>query len=501
VSQESFCRRPFSNRSTKTRFVLSLLFVMTLALSLQGQVAVNQLSSDPFTSAIAQHATEVESSTFSWNNTIVTAFQQGRYFNGGGSSDNGWATSTDGGATWKHGSLPGLTKTGGMGKYDRATDAAVAYDAKHQYWLIANLPLYNTGGSSTAMILSRSKNGTSWSVPVTVTPVYSKPDKTWISCDNNTGSPYYGNCYAEWDNNGAGDIVYFAVSSDGGKTWGTPVQPATQPAMFALQPLSLSTGRVIAPGSDAFNSNIESVTSTDGGKTFSAPIIVSAISKHTAAGGLRDLVLPASAIDAANTVYTVWQDCRFRTSCAENDLVMSTTTDGTTWSAVVRIPIDPTTSTVDHFLPGLAIEPNTSGSTAHLGLTYYYYPVSNCTKTTCQLLAGYISSTDGGSTWSAPTQLSNGMALTLFPNTNQGFMPGDYESLTFVNGAAFPVFGIAQAKTGSTFNVTMNAPVTGLSDGPGVNSSRGEKPVPNFHSDSPARTTPVCDRCENEEKD
>lgn len=478
-----------------------LLSVMTLALALQGQVAVNQLSSDPFTTSVAQHATEVEASTFSWHNTIVTAFQQGRYYNGGGASDNGWATSTDGGATWTHGSLPGLTKTGGMGKYDRATDAAVAYDSKHQMWLIANLPLYNNGGSSTAMILSRSRTGTAWSNPVTVTPVYSKPDKTWVSCDNNTGSPHYGNCYAEWDNNGAGDIVYFAVSSDGGSTWGTPVQPATKPAMFALQPLALSTGTVIAPGSDAFNENIESTTSTNGGTTFGAPVIVSAISKHTAAGGLRDLVLPASAIDAANTVYTVWQDCRFRTSCAENDLVMSTTTDGATWSAVVRIPIDPVTSTVDHFLPGLAIEPNTSGSTAHLGLTYYYYPVANCTKTTCQLEAGFISSTDGGSTWSAPTQLSDAMTLTWFPNTNQGFMPGDYTSLTFVNGVAYPIIGIATANSGKTFNATMNAPVTGLGDGPAFNSSAGEKPVPNAHSDAPPHTTPVCDRCENEEKD
>jgi hypothetical protein len=506
VSQEAFSScaffsSSFSTRTTTTHFVFSLLFVMTLALTLHGQVTVNQLSSDPFTNSIAQHATEVEASTFSWNNTIVTAFQQGRFFNGGGSSDNGWATSTDGGKTWTHGSLPGLTKTGGMGKYDRATDPAVAYDAKHQYWMIATLPLYNTGGSSTAMLLSRSKTGTTWSNPVTVTPVYSKPDKTWLSCDNNTGSPYYGNCYAEWDNNGAGDIVYLAVSSDGGKTWGTPVQPSTKPAMFGLQPLALSTGRVIAPGSDAFNINIESTTSTDGGKTFGAPVIVSAISKHTAAGGLRDLVLPTSAIDAANTVYTVWQDCRFRTSCAENDLVMSTTTDGTTWSAVTRIPIDPTTSTVDHFLPGLAIETNTSGSTAHLGLTYYYYPNTSCTKTTCQLEAGYISSSDGGSTWSTPVQLSNAMTLTWFPNTNQGFMPGDYESLAFVNGLAFPVFGIAKANSGTTFNVTMNAPVTGLTDGPGVNSSAGEKPVPNAHSDAAPRTTPVCDRCQDEEED
>jgi hypothetical protein len=90
---------------------------MTLALTSQGQVPVTQISSDPFTNTASQHATEVEAATFSWKNTIVTAFQQGRFYNGG--------------ATWTHGSFPGLTKIGGEGHYDRATDTAVIYDAKH----------------------------------------------------------------------------------------------------------------------------------------------------------------------------------------------------------------------------------------------------------------------------------------------------------------------------------------------------------------------------------
>ena len=82
------------------------------------------------------------------------------------------------------------------------------------------------------------------------------------------------------------------------------------------------------------------------------------------------------------------------------------------------------------------------------------------------------------------------MTLTWFPNTNQGFMPGDYTSLTFVNRLAYPIIGIATANSGKVFNATMNAPVTGLSDGLGLNSSAGEKPVRNFHSDAPARTYP-----------
>src|SRR2546428_13614423 len=77
-------------------------------------VAVTQVSSDPFTDAQAQHRTEVEPDTFPFGNTIVSAFQTGRV-SGGGSSDIGFATSTNGGATWTQGFLPGITGNVGGG--------------------------------------------------------------------------------------------------------------------------------------------------------------------------------------------------------------------------------------------------------------------------------------------------------------------------------------------------------------------------------------------------
>ena len=83
-----------------------------------------------------------------------------------------------------------------------------------------------------------------------------------------------------------------------------------------------------------------------------------------------------------------------------NDIVYSTSTDGPTWSAVTRIPIDPVNSGTDHFLPGIAVDKATSGSTTHLAVGYYYFPVSACTTTTCELTFGFTSSIDGGATWS-----------------------------------------------------------------------------------------------------
>src|SRR5262245_38456337 len=71
-------------------------------------VTLTPISTDPFTNGTSQHATEVEPDTLSNGSTIVSVFQQGRFFDGG-ASDIGFATSTDGGTTWSHGSLPGIT--------------------------------------------------------------------------------------------------------------------------------------------------------------------------------------------------------------------------------------------------------------------------------------------------------------------------------------------------------------------------------------------------------
>src|SRR5207248_4328100 len=52
--------------------------LLLVAATAYANVAVTQVSSDPFTDAQAQHRTEVEPDTFTAGNTIVAAFQVGR---------------------------------------------------------------------------------------------------------------------------------------------------------------------------------------------------------------------------------------------------------------------------------------------------------------------------------------------------------------------------------------------------------------------------------------
>ncbi len=159
--------------------------------------------------------------------------------------------------------------------------------------------------------------------------------------------------------------------------------------------------------------------------------------------------------------------------------MLAKSTSETTWAAPTRVPIDATSSTVDHFVPGIGVDPSTSGSTARIGLTYYFYPTANCTASTCQLDVGFISSVNGGTSWSAPTQLAGPMNLSWIPNTSQGRMFGDYISTSVRSGGnAYPVIAVANAPSGSTFDLAMYVPTGGLAVTGGAARATAGTPAP-----------------------
>lgn len=470
-------------------------------------VPLKRVSSDPYTNTTSYHATEVEPDTFASGSTIVSAFQSGRFFDGG-ASDIGWATSTNAGSTWRHGFLPSLTAfSAPAGRYARASDPSVAYDAEHAVWMINSLALSTSGGvSGAATLVNRSTNGgVTWGGPVTIATASASQnfDKTWIVCDDTPTSPHYGSCYAEWDDAGTGNQLHMAFSRDGGLTWTQSTVPAV--GVIAGQPLVAPNGTVVMPIDNASETAIESFVSTDGGATYLGPFGISSVTTHTEAGGLRSPSLPTAEIDAAGTVYAAWADCRFISGCAANDIVFSASSDGHHWSAVKRVPIDSTSSGQDDFLPGLAVDRNTSGPAATLGLTYYFYPKTNCSTSTCRLDVGFVRSADGGSTWSAQTQLAGPSKLGQLADTSDGPMVGDYLSTSFVAAPAgdlaltvFPVGMPVAADSCTLGNVTscnepMKAPTSGFAAaGPTRPAETG--PILSFRSDRPTASRPLTQR-------
>jgi BNR repeat-like domain len=450
--------RPVRRAGRLCAVVGAMLLTLSFTATAAASTTVLQISSDPYTNTTSQHKTEVEPDTFAFGSTIVSAFQVGRFFSGG-ASNIGFATSTNGGKAWTAGFLPGTTpfSTPASAVWARTSDPTVAYDAKHGVWLISFLGLFPNGAGSTVDVLvSRSTDGgLTWSNPVSVNTDGHFNDKNWTVCDNTATSPFYGNCYTEYDDNTLGDLIQMSTSSDGGLTWGPGLPTANNAHGIGGQPLVQPDGRVIVPinGFAGVNFLIVAFTSDNGGASWSKTNIVARVAFRLPAGGLRATIpLPSAELDAAGKVYVVWSDCHFEPTCPASDIVLSTSTDGKAWSKLTRVPLDPIGSGVDHFIPGLAVDRTTSGNSAHLVVTFYYYPNSNCTTSTCELNVGYATSKDGGATWTANTHIAGPMSLTWLPNTSQGFMVGDYISTSFSGAPAYPAFALANAPSAGLFD-------------------------------------------------
>jgi hypothetical protein len=391
---------------------------------------------DPYR-APAQHATIAEPDTFARDNTVVAAFQLGR-FRDGGAVNIGWATSRDAGRTWRSGPLPSLTRASlPAGRWQRASDPVVAYDAAHGVWLIASLAF--SPGDAAAVVISRSTNGIAWSAPVTVVEAPYRPnlllDKEWIVCDSGAASPHRGSCYVTYSDF-RNRRLEFQASRDGGLTWEPQVsapENAGRPSIVgrwapAPQPVVQPDGDLIVPYYD--EERVASVRSTDGGRSFSAPVTVSATA-FRATPGLRAPPLPSAEMDRNGVVYVVWPDCRSRPACRNDDLVLSRSADGITWSTTTRIPAVPRSSSADVVIPGLGVDPARAG---RLAVAYYL------ARPNAHLDAGFISSANGGRTWRPPRRLNAQTMRLGWAAQAGGAMLADYISTSWVGGRAVAAF-------------------------------------------------------------
>src|SRR5579863_2659357 len=282
---------------------LMAIFFSNLA---SAQNSLVQISIDSFHNSDSQHKSEVEPDTYSWGSTMVAAFQVAR-ISGGGGADLGFATTTDGGKTWVHGSLPGLTVNYKNGTYSAASDASIVYNAKYGMWLYSSLPIGNSGVN---VAVSRSKDGIHWDNPI---PVDSSggDDKNWITCDNYPKSPNYGNCYTEW----AEGSVMMSTSTDGGKTWGAAKTSKDNVGGSGAEPLVLPNGTVVVI---FLGNNMSAFTSTDGGVSWNSSFQISNVNTFQDQSGVRSsgLPFPSTGIDKSGKLYVVWSDCSFRSNCS-----------------------------------------------------------------------------------------------------------------------------------------------------------------------------------------
>lgn len=227
----------------------------------------------------------------------------------------GFFTSFDGGRTWIDGQIP-------MGDGNGNGDPAPAFDAKHDVALMAQLS--NVGGrggfyvSQGDVSVSRSLDGgVTWKRPVTVFKGQGAGigpsnratfwDKEYITVDNFPSSPFYGRIYVTATRfvNGlqgsyARSPIALSWSDDGGASWTAPrIISGSNPQACTYQetgaaaecdedqfsyPAVASDGTLYVHFLNGqneaewevpydFDSQIMVVRSTDGGATFTSPVV------------------------------------------------------------------------------------------------------------------------------------------------------------------------------------------------------------------------------------
>ena len=411
------------------------------------EVVSRALSRDPYRNTTAQHQTEVEPDSFGFGSTVVATFQSGR-FRQGGAANIGFATSRDGGRSWRSGFLPGITPySRPRGPAERVSDPAVAYDAVHRRWLIASLAILP---AESRLFVSRSADGRRWARPLTATADAAGSDgiaydKEWIACDNGARSPFRGHCYLAYSDLVGRDRIVTRTSTDGGAHWSAPVTVDTGEIVGAF-PVVRPNGDLVVLLSNG-NAMVAG-RSTDGGVSFSAPVRI-ATHRSAKLDPLRAFELPSVDVDRAGTVYATWHDCRFRSGCASDDVVLATSPDGVAWTDPVRVPLGPLSSSRAFVIPGIAADPSATGG-ARLAIVYYTMASLPCRS--CAIDAALVRSGDGGKTWSAARRLSaRSMRPSWLADTVSGRMLADYISVSWSRGRPVPVFALASEPRGRSF--------------------------------------------------
>jgi hypothetical protein len=306
----------------------------------------------------------------------VAVSHEGRFPDGGASAImHAWTR--DGGRTWRHASVAGITTATGGG-WNRASDPVLSFAPDGSLYLSALVINDDPNDCRSGILVLRSTNGGA-TFGAARTARYSAScddelDKNWLVVDNGRRSPHRGRIYQFW-----ADFLPTEVqqrvrwSDDHGRSWSADsvITPGATGGTQNSQPVVLADGTVVdtyldytyssqaiedpelrergrveaarnlpgvraATAADSPGLRILARRSHDGGRTWSAPVTVA---EHVGGDvpGVRSGLPSTTADPVTGTIDAVWitED--------PQDVVISSSRDGRHWStsrAVTRGPRD-----------------------------------------------------------------------------------------------------------------------------------------------------------------
>ncbi len=396
----------------------------------------------------------------------VAVAHDGRYPDGG-AVDITYAWTHDGGKTWHHQPVQGITKSAG-GTWDRASDPIVAWGPDGSVYL-SILPV-NLDCQSGVYVVRSTNGGQTFGAPVLAhysdTCNYSD-DKNYLVVDNSPDSPDHGRLYQFWtpfifDAQGNYVSAPQAVrwSDDKGQTWSdttyvSATNVGTQNSQAMIQPdgsitdaylnfgvggmgedpegnvghhgdAALAAAAAAAAAPDApVGDEWVARTSRDGGKTWSAEVeITHDVGEGPA--GIRCCLPSATADPVTGKLYTAWD------SASPDQVKLSQSSDGQHWSQPVLV------SRSDK----AGLDRVNIDVTAYRSEVFVSYGTRDTTVENGRYVQQQLSVSHGGAQFGAPISLGPPSDLN-YVAFARGKFPGDYAGSSATNGRLYVVWCVS----------------------------------------------------------
>jgi hypothetical protein len=362
-------------------------------------------------------------------------------------------TSRDGGKTWERRTIPGLGICTG-GAADSPSDPWIAAGGDGTFYFGGLAASLATEPPTTAVVASRSADGgRSWAVPATVAAPLQGNEQSAV-----TGSPTHaGHAYAVWANfvfdflGTRTNTVEFSRTTDGGATWSAPVL-IDETTLLALDQapkiLVLPDGTLLAEFARAdFSSgiplgSIQVARSMDEGRTWQPAVQASSkavfVFQDEFGEELPQPGYPSAAVGPDGAVYIAFEDSQSPSSGAVG--LLRSLDSGRSWKAIALPAI-----TAFAFEPAVAVD-----SHGTVGVTWYDLRNDRIGDAALTADVWFAASDDRGESW-GQSHVAGPTDLRVSPLPSQNRV-GEYQGLAPLRRGFAAIFtlGAPQARSGVT---------------------------------------------------